>query len=154
SRYPLIDFHTHITFADGMTDSDKVTFTAQPGELLPIMDRKNIRIMVNLTGGYGAGLREAIRILQKPHPDRFAVFTEPMWAKAASAGYDKLQADQIDVAHKDGARGLKVLKTLGLFLRDQGKLVKVDDPRFDPMWETVGARKMPVAIHTSDPVAF
>jgi hypothetical protein len=33
SRYALIDFHMHITFAAGMTDSDKVTFTAQPAEL-------------------------------------------------------------------------------------------------------------------------
>jgi len=35
-----------------------------------------------------------------------------------------------------------------------GKLVKVDDPRFDPMWEAAAAHKMPVAIHTSDPEAF
>ena len=157
SRYPLIDFHTHITFPGPMTGGDKITFTAQPAEILPTMDHKNIRIMVNLTGGYGNGLREAIRVLQKPHPDRFVVFTEPTWAQTASAGYPKFQADQIEIAHRDGARGLKVLKTLGLYLREritEGKLVKVDDPRFDPMWEAVGARKMPVAIHTSDPIAF
>ena len=157
SRYPLIDFHTHITMPGPMDGGDRITFTAQPAEVLPVMDHKNIRIMVNLTGGYGAGLREAIRVLQKPHPDRFIVFTEPTWSKAASPGYANFQADQIESAHNDGARGLKVLKTLGLYLREQitqGKLVKVDDPRFDPMWEAVGARKMPVAIHTSDPVAF
>ena len=49
-----------------------------------------------------------------------------------------------------------MLKTLGLFLREKGtgKLVAIDDRRFDPMWEAVGALKMPVAIHTSDPEAF
>jgi predicted TIM-barrel fold metal-dependent hydrolase len=49
------------------------------------------------------------------------------------------------------------LKTLGLYLREQttqGKLVTVDDPRFDPMWETCAHLKMPVAIHVSDPLAF
>jgi predicted TIM-barrel fold metal-dependent hydrolase len=47
------------------------------------------------------------------------------------------------------------LKTLGLFLRGRdGKLVKVDDRRFDPMWETCGALRLPVAIHVADPVAF
>ncbi len=92
-----------------MTGGDKITFTAQPGELLPTMDHKNIRIAgESLTGGYGGGLREAIRVLQKPHPDRFIVFTEPTWAKAASADYPKFQADQIETAHQDGARGLKV----------------------------------------------
>ena len=56
-----------------------------------------------------------------------------------------------------GARGVKVLKTLGLYLREQvtsGPLVKIDDPRFDPMWEACGALGLPVAIHISDPEAF
>ena len=92
SRYPLIDFHTHITFPGPMNGGDTITFTAQPDELLPTMDHKNIRIMVNLTGGYGNGLREAIRVLQKPHPDRFIVFTEPTWAKAASADYPQVSS--------------------------------------------------------------
>jgi len=52
---------------------------------------------------------------------------------------------------------LKILKTLGLYLRENitsGKLVKIDDPRFDPMWDTCGQLNMPVAIHVSDPIAF
>ena len=60
-------------------------------------------------------------------------------------------------AKRAGARGLKVLKVLGLFLRervDAGPLVAVDDPRFDPMWEACGALGLPVAIHVSDPFAF
>ena len=50
-----------------------------------------------------------------------------------------------------------MVKTLGLYLRENvttGNLVKLDDPRFDPMWEACGAHEMPVAIHTSDPDAF
>jgi predicted TIM-barrel fold metal-dependent hydrolase len=41
-------------------------------------------------------------------------------------------------------------------LRERGsqKLVRIDHPRFDPMWDAVGSLKMPVAIHTSDPEAF
>jgi predicted TIM-barrel fold metal-dependent hydrolase len=44
-----------------------------------------------------------------------------------------------------------------LFLRERGKegpLVKVDDPRFDPMWDACGRLGLPVAIHVSDPQAF
>ena len=127
-----------------------------PANCLAVMDRKNIRTMVDVTGGYGDGLREAVAKLSTAHPGRFVVFTEPAWAKASDAGYPKFQADQIEDAHKAGAKGLKVLKTLGLFLRERGtnKLVRIDDPRFDPMWEAVGALKMPVAIHISDPEAF
>ncbi|HVF26870.1 MAG TPA: amidohydrolase family protein, partial [Pyrinomonadaceae bacterium] len=60
-------------------------------------------------------------------------------------------------AKEVGAKGLKLTKTLGLYLREQvttGPLVKVDDRRLDLMWEAAGALKMPVAIHTSDPEAF
>ena len=56
-----------------------------------------------------------------------------------------------------GARGLKILKTLGLYLREritEGPLVKVDDPRFDPMWEACAAHGLPVFIHVADPEAF
>ena len=56
-----------------------------------------------------------------------------------------------------GAKGLKILETLGLYLRENvstGPLVRVDDRRFDRMWESAGACKMPVAIHTSDMEAF
>ena len=56
-----------------------------------------------------------------------------------------------------GARGQTAApKVLGLYVREHvdGKLIRVDDPRFDPMWEAAGTLKMPIAIHTSDPEAF
>ena len=156
SRFPVIDFHTHITSAGGGGNPSAIHFSMDPANCLAVMDRKNIRTMVNVTGGYGGGLREAIGRLQTAHPGRFVVFTEPAWSRASDAGYSKFQADQIEDAFKAGAKGLKVLKNLGLFLREQGsqKLVRLDDPRFDPMWEAAGSRKMQVAIHTSDPEAF
>jgi predicted TIM-barrel fold metal-dependent hydrolase len=157
SRFPVIDFHTHITWSGELTGEDKVTFTVKPVELLPVMDRKNIRTMVNLTGGYAHGLDNAIQTLQEPNPGRFVNFTEPWWSKIQDSQYPKFQADQIEAAHKAGARGIKVLKILGLFLREhvtEGKLVPVDDRRFDPMWEAAGALNMPIAVHISDPEAF
>ena len=59
------------------------------------MDRRNLRTMVNLTGGYGDGLREAMRRYDRAHPGRFLTFTEPMWNRANEPGYPKLQADEI-----------------------------------------------------------
>lgn len=161
SRYPVIDIHTHISGVaknrNGVSLGEEMRFLAEPADLLQVMDRKNLRMMVDVTGGVGAGLVETVRKFQTPHPDRFAVFTEPWWGRSNEPGYPQFQADQIERAHRAGARGLKILKTLGLYLREQvttGPLVKVDDRRFDPMWEVCGALKMPVAIHTSDPEAF
>jgi predicted TIM-barrel fold metal-dependent hydrolase len=161
SRYPVIDFHTHISFsAKGEKGVPMVAgrkYNATPQELLQVMDSKNLRSMVNLTGGYGAGLAEAVQKYDKPFPDRFYTFTEPMYSQIMDPDYPRKQAEAIEQAHRDGARGLKVLKTLGLYLRENvtsGKLIKIDDPRFDPMWDTCGQLKMPVAIHISDPSAF
>jgi predicted TIM-barrel fold metal-dependent hydrolase len=161
SRYPVIDIHTHISGVaknrNGVSLGEEMRFLAEPADLLQVMDRKNLRMLVDVTGGVGGGLVETVRKYQTPHPDRFAVFTEPWWSRTNEPGYPQFQADQIERAHRAGARGLKILKTLGLYLREQittGPLVKVDDRRFDPMWEVCGALKMPVSIHTSDPDAF
>jgi predicted TIM-barrel fold metal-dependent hydrolase len=157
SRFPVIDFHTHLSFSTPLGKEEPPKQNAKPQEILEVMDRRNLRMLVNLTGGSGDALVETIHYWHEPHPDRFLVFTEPWWNKAADPKYPQIQADQIERAHRAGARGVKVLKTLGLYLRENittGPLVKVDDRRFDPMWETAGALNMPIAIHTSDPEAF
>lgn len=161
ARYPLIDVHTHLSHKakqiKGVGIGEDMSYSAAANAVLPLMDRKNIRTMVNLTGGVGKGLEEAIEKFHQPYPDRFIVFTEPWWERISAPGYPQFQADQIARAHQVGARGLKILKTLGLYLRERvsvGPLVKVDDPRFDPMWEACGSLNMPVAIHVSDPEAF
>jgi Tat protein secretion system quality control protein TatD with DNase activity len=157
SRFPVIDFHTHLSWLGRGAQSGKPQFLAKPEEVMEVMDRKNLQTMVNLTGGYGAGLDETIGYWHSRNKQRFLVFTEPWYEKAAEPAYGKFQADQIERAKQIGALGLKVQKNLGLTVREQvtsGKLLKVDDPRFDPMWEAAGGNKMPVAIHTSDPEAF
>jgi predicted TIM-barrel fold metal-dependent hydrolase len=161
SRYPAIDIHTHLSFSakatNGVGIGEEMKYLAPVEDLLPLMGRKNIRIMVNLTGGVGKGLDESIRKYQKPYPERFITFTEPWWDRTNQPGYSKFQADEIVRAQHVGAHGLKVLKTLGLYLREgisKGPLVKIDDSRFDAMWETCGSLGMPVAIHVSDPEAF
>lgn len=157
SRFPNIDFHSHLSWIDRKGGADVVRHLATSTEILQVMDAKNVRIMVNLTGGYGTLLEETVKHWQQPHPDRFMVFTEPWYVQIKRPDYSRFQADQLEAAKKAGARGLKVLKTLGLYLRENvtaGPLVKVDDRRFDEMWEAAGALNMPVAIHVSDPEAF
>jgi len=161
ARFPVIDIHTHISWAasskNGVFLGEKMQYLAEPEELLQVMNRKNLRTMVDLTGGIGEGLKETIRKYQSAHPGRFIAFTEPWWGRTNEPGYPQFQADEIAKARQAGAYGLKVLKTLGLYLRQgitTGPLVRIDDRRFDPMWEACGALKMPVAIHISDPEAF
>ncbi len=151
ARFPVIDFHTHVS----RRRAQKPGVSA--GELVKTMDAVNLHTMVNLTGGTGDDLASAIAGFDQAFPRRFVTMTEPSWTRAGETGYAAWQADEIGKAKAAGAVGVKVLKTLGLYLRDggaSGKLVRVDDARFDPMWETCGRLGLPVAIHVGDPEAF
>ena len=161
ARFPVIDVHTHVTFrakqTGGVSQGEAINIPAPPGEILPAMDRRNIRIMVNLTGSSGDGLKQAIQTFHTPHPDRFLIFTEPSWDRVAEPGYPQWQADELGRAKAAGGRGIKILKTLGLYVREQvtsGPLLAIDDKRFDPMWDACGALGFPVAMHIADPEAF
>ena len=121
------------------------------------MDRKNIQPMVNLTGGYEKGLAEAVDKYDRAYPGRFLHFHGALVLPFQRAELSEAAGAGHRAGPRDGARGLKILKTLGLYLRENitsGTLVKIDDPRFDPMWDACGQLNMPVAIHISDPVAF
>jgi len=152
ARFPVIDFHTHVSPRPNAKRP-----TVPPAELIPVMDGVNLHTMVNLTGGSGTELLAALATFDRAFPQRFLTMTEPTWTRASETGYSKWQADEIGTAKAAGAVGLKVLKTLGLYLRDggpQGPLVHVDDARFDPMWEACGGLGLPVAMHVGDPEAF
>jgi hypothetical protein len=74
-RFPVIDVHAHLTWSsnvrNGISVGEEVTLFAQPEDLLPVMDRKGIRTLVNLTGGIGAGLEKSIRSFDQAAPGRF-----------------------------------------------------------------------------------
>ena len=161
ARFPVVDVHAHMCFSthvvNGVHLAPERQYLGTPEEMLPVMDRKNVRMLNNLTGGFGEGLDQVVTRYDKAHPGRFCAFTEPSYGDFLRPEYPRRQAEAIEQAKRSGAKGLKLLKTLGLFLRENittGDLVKIDDPRFDPMWETCASLQMPVAIHVSDPVAF
>ena len=160
-RYPVIDVHSHLTWTarveKGVATGEDVAFTTTPEAALAVMDRKGVRAMVNLTGGVGKGLDRTVAAFDRAHSGRFYTCTVPSYGALLDPRYPQVQADAIEKAAKAGARGLKVLKTLGLYLREritEGPLVEVDDRRFDPMWEACAAHRLPVFIHVSDPEAF
>ena len=151
ARFPVVDFHQHVD--DHFDDQGKLPFA--PAELVKLMDAANLATLVVLTGPSGDTLSRLIDALVKPFPGRFVVFTQVDWSRVDEPDFAPRAVARLrdDVAR--GARGLKVLKTLGLYARDhKGHLVAVDDPRIDPIWSEAGKLGIPVAIHTGDPEAF
>jgi predicted TIM-barrel fold metal-dependent hydrolase len=149
AKFPVIDVHTHTNDAMGIGDR------VDPQVMIARMDQLNIKTIVILTGMWGDKLQTIIDDMVKPYPGRFVVFTQFDWSKINDPNFSQLMVRQIDDSVARGARGLKVLKELGLGVRDStGKLIPIDDPRLDPAWEECGRLGIPVFIHVADPEAF
>ncbi len=170
ARYPAIDMHTHVSSVFGRTpgtnDALQGTAAERLDQISQWMDELNLQTLVNLTGGTGEQLQHAIGEMVQQHPGRLITCTVPTFSRLNEPGYPEWQAEELARAKEQGAIGLKILKTLGLYLREgssresereagqQGPLVKIDDPRFDPMWDAAGQLGFPVFIHVADPDAF
>jgi len=150
AKFPVIDVHNHVNDAGGIHGEE-----ISPEELVRRMNRANVEKIVILTGMWGDKLQGVLDKMVKPYPDRFVVFAQYDWSKIDDANFGAEMVAQLDDAVRRGARGLKVLKDLGLGVRDRtGKLIPIDDPRLDPVWEECGRLGIPVAIHSTDPEAF
>ena len=154
AKFPFIDVHNH---QFEMSSKDKV------GELVQQMNELNMGILVNLSGrGFGGDeaksdstLYGQIENTKNNFPNRFVVFTNVDFSKIGDAGWtEKAVAKLADDVKKHGAQGLKVYKNLGFNVKDNGKLVPVNDPRIDPIWAKCGELGIPVIIHTADPAPF
>jgi predicted TIM-barrel fold metal-dependent hydrolase len=154
AKFPFIDIHNHQWEMNSKEDLTK---------LITEMDKLNMGLMVNLSGrGFNqdearstAGLVKQIENVKNYYPTRFAIFTnidfsnisQPDWTAKAV----KTLEDDVKLR---GAKGLKIYKSLGFNVKDNGKLVPVDDPRIDPIWKKAGELGIPVLIHTADPSSF
>jgi uncharacterized protein len=149
ARYYVIDVHNHVN------DARRSEEHMPPQRVIEVMDKTNVKTVVILTGMWGEKLQSVIDEMVEPYPGRFLVFTQIDWSKIDDPNFSAEMVEQLDDAVRRGALGLKVLKDLGLGVRDKsGKLVAVDDPRMDPIWEECGRLGIPVSIHVSDPEAF
>ncbi|MBV9182161.1 MAG: amidohydrolase family protein [Acidobacteria bacterium] len=146
ARFPVIDVHCHLN--DGIVMQRSVN----PERFLRVMDQTNVKAAINLTGGWGQQLRRSLENLAEKFAGRFYVFCQIDYSHLDDPNY---LIETLDEARAAGAKGVKVLKDLGLTLRDRsGKLVRIDDDRLDCVWDKAGQWGLPVAIHTADPDAF
>jgi predicted TIM-barrel fold metal-dependent hydrolase len=117
---------------------------------------------VNLSGGtvtHAPGLLSDLEqtkaLADQQFAGRFLEYMNLDYAGWNEAEFAKSAVAQVEEGFRLGAAGFKEFKRLGLFLRDKnGHLLKVDDPKLDPMWRRLGELGMPVSIHVADPKAF
>jgi predicted TIM-barrel fold metal-dependent hydrolase len=145
AKYPFVDIHSH---QFGMGEKDL-------SELVGAMDKLNMAVMVNLSGGSGEGLTAAISNVKKNYPNRLVVFANVDFDGVGNPGWAENAVSQLEEDVKNGAKGLKIYKSLGLRNKDiEGRRVAIDDERLDPVWEKCGELGIPVLIHAADPKSF
>ncbi|MDH5366514.1 MAG: amidohydrolase family protein [Cyclobacteriaceae bacterium] len=140
---PKIDVHAHIN-SDGKT---MITEARANNFKLLVM-------AVDVVDAYPP-MEEQIRVRVKHHqeePDVFAYTTaftlqgwdEPDWTKKV---IEKLAKD-----FENGALGVKVWKNIGMVEKDKdGKLIMLDDPKFDPIFKYIKDQNKVLLSHAGEP---
>jgi predicted TIM-barrel fold metal-dependent hydrolase len=159
AKFPVVDVHVHPRVRLRNSPEQLAGFVKQ-------MDAQNIAVCVSLDGGLGEQLAEHRKFLWSGYRDRFVILANLDWQGDGKADdpaswdcqrpdFGRRMAEALADAKRQGASGLKIFKRLGLEFRNpDGSLMRVDDPRWDPIWEACGELGFPVLIHTADPKAF
>lgn len=157
AKYPFIDIHNH----QWSMPSQNL------GDLISEMDKLNMAIMNNLSGrsyrdvdGYfdiqdTGYFKRAQANIKAHYPKRFIQFTNVSFTHVGQKGWKERALAELEADVRNGAKGLKIYKDLGMEFKDeQGKVLAIDDPRLDPIWEKCGELHIPVLIHSADPPSF
>ncbi len=157
AKFQVIDIHTHF---GGRLRGDEIALE----KYVRLMDANNIAVSTSLDAKLGSESRH-LKFIGR-YEKRVAWFVhldfigggnrgDPKTWASSKQGFVRMCVEQLKVAKEKGASGVKFFKSFGL--RDKnadGSLMKIDDPRWDPIWKTCGELGLPVIMHVADPVAF
>jgi predicted TIM-barrel fold metal-dependent hydrolase len=152
AEHRLIDLHEHLDFT-----------TQHLARAIKIMDAVGLGTVVNLGTGTVTPGRDGApsefernkKLADTLYPGRFLQYMILDYREWDQPDFGARAAKQIEEGHRLGSAGLKEFKRLGLYLKDgAGRLIRVDDPKLDPVWQRCGELGMPVSIHVADPKAF
>lgn len=138
---PKIDVHVHVS-------------TERAREAIALLRRHGVRIALNASGGSpGMGLEASADAARA---------TGGALRPYCNVGFRDVEGDfagyverTLTACKEMGAVGVKIFKALGLGITlSDGSLLRVDDPRLDPLFEKAGELGLPVLIHSGDPRAF
>ena len=141
-RVDKIDFHAHVHAKDGefvdLSRADRfwfvniATYDADPDE----MRMRHETVFTQL----------------EAHPDRvIAVSSFPMDGWGDDDWHERT-IQYLDETFERGAVAVKIWKNIGMEFRDRdGAIVMIDDPRFDPVFEHLVQKGVPVIGHLGEP---
>jgi predicted TIM-barrel fold metal-dependent hydrolase len=117
------------------------------GVAVSVAASQGIRGLVNLGGGQaGAGLERQVEAAAR-FPGRVLVFMSLDGRGCCGADWADREAARMVTGRALGARGLHVPADLA---GPGGSPVALDSPALDPIWETAGGLRLPVALHRGE----
>ena len=145
SKFPFIDVHNH-QWIMPIQDLE---------DLVQEMDSLNMGVMVNLSGFRGKILEWSLDNVAENYPERFAVFLNINFEDLDDEDWPETPLMMLEEGVKQGVKGLKVYKELGLNDQDNdGNRIPVNDARLDPIWAKCGELGIPILIHSGEPNSF
>lgn len=155
AKFPFVDIHSH----QWNLTKEKIA------NLLEEMEELNMGAMVNLSGrgfdraagdiGTQEYLASMVRRVNGEAPNKIIVFTNVSFKNIDDPEWTTEAVRQLTEDVENGARGLKIYKSLGLSYTDsEGNRIAINDERIDPVWAKCGELGIPVLIHSADPAQF
>ena len=162
AAFPVIDAHNHLW---GNWQVEKVLKTMEEVGVISYCDLTGNVHIEFADGGYvitPGNISEFFENCALKYPGKFYCFTMSNFSQPTKKPlFDdpkRFVAECIETMNTHaalGAKGLKILKELGLHYCDSnGELINCNDRRLAPIWEEAARLNMPVLIHQADPAGF
>ncbi|HEY3860270.1 MAG TPA: amidohydrolase family protein [Verrucomicrobiae bacterium] len=148
----IIDMHEHLDYTPALL-----------ARAVRVLDASGVGLGIDLTpgtvtrgpNGEPGEFERNKKMEDTLFPGRWVQYMNLDYKNWDQPDFARQAVKQVEEGRRLGAAGYKEWKRFGLYLRDgSGALIKIDDPKLDPMWERLGQLHMPVTIHVADPKAF
>ncbi len=141
AKYPVVDMHMH---APQGSNLDSIAIV-----ILKNMDEVGIQKTI-LFCGTGKSFDKNVAAFGK-YPERFE-----LWCGLDLSGFDKpcfspTAIDELARCVKLGAKGVGEISDKGRGLVQGAGILRIDDPRMDPILEKLADLKLPINFHCGDP---
>ncbi len=153
AAHRLIDLHTHVD-----------PTPEHMAQAVRVMDAIGVGLAVDLSGGTvtrdhgeASAFERTKKFADQRFPGRFLEymnldFTDWDAPDFAANAVAQVEEGSAASAGRGGSRSSSAWGSSSATRTTQ--LLKIDDPRLDPMWQALGRLGMPVSIHVADPKAF
>lgn len=143
AKVDKIDVHTHV-----WTDRNAFVDQAKKDNF------RMLNIVVDLSKGQEFVEEQYTYCIDQKnrHPEAFEVATAFSIEDWDNPDFTKNAIAWLDKCFAEGAIAVKVWKNIGMVFRDKnGKLVMVDDPKLDDIFDHLAKRKIPLLGHLGEP---